>query len=76
MSVTMSPEMLLIGAVLKSGIDADGPDYIAGECAGYWIAISGLDPSAVWREWHRSNRVRVPPFVPAPCPCNARKAHR
>lgn len=61
-------EVLLVAAVIRSGVAADGPRYLQGRCGVYWLGLGGLRPEAVWREYYRDQR-EVPPYRHAECEC-------
>ncbi len=55
---SMSPEHTLIAAIIATGLEIDGPDYITMPCGKAWVELAGLDPEACYRtanKWFPKN---------------------
>ena len=55
---SMSPEHVLIAAIIATGLEIDGPDYITMPCGKAWVELAGLDPEACYRtanKWSPEN---------------------
>lgn len=43
-----TPEQILAIAVIRKGLELDGPRYLLCPCARFWSDILGADPSWLW----------------------------